>query len=282
MCPLGYSCSRLRSSSPSPDCQALRAGRAWKIKRRQPGLDQFILAVISFAKPLQNSRFEADAVLSPLLGSLTINAKGVVNGSLNSRVDANGLDVNWLLGLSRQLRGPDRLDGVPLGRADDLGTLVINTFGGSLDGQLKALIKARQALRVYALAHPDQGPQLERLEGRLDAVASLKGPRLKELVADVQAKAHLWTDGDDQAQALQLEPVVATVKGPLFGGVGNFSFLHLPFSSLALIANLAKMMSSSTSLVLSFPQAPIAALAVMMSPTVSLSLSFLQALIAAL
>ena len=194
---------------------------------------------------LQNSRFEADAVLSPLLGSLTINAKGVVNGSLNSRVDANGLDVNWLLGLSRQLRGPDRLDGVPLGRADDLGTLVINTFGGSLDGQLKALIKARQALRVYALAHPDQGPQLERLEGRLDAVASLKGPRLKELVADVQAKAHLWTDGDDQAQALQLEPVVATVKGPLFGGVGNFSFLHLPFSLLALIAPVPPMMKGA-------------------------------------
>ena len=194
---------------------------------------------------LQNSRFEADAVLSPLLGSLTINAKGVVNGSLNSRVDANGLDVNWLLGLSRQLRAPDRVDGVPLGRADDLGTLVINTFGGSLDGQLKALIKARQALRVYALAHPDQGPQLERLEGRLDAVATLKGPHLKELVADVQAKAHLWTDGDDQAQALQLEPVVATVKGPLFGGVGNFSFLHLPFSLLALIAPVPPMMKGA-------------------------------------
>ena len=194
---------------------------------------------------LQNSRFEANAVLSPLLGSLTINAKGVVNGALNSRVDANGLDVNWLLGLSRQLRGPVRLDGVPLGRADDLGTLVINTFGGSLDGQLKALIKARQALRVYALAHPDQGPQLERLEGRLDAVATLKGPRLKELVADVQAKAHLWTDGDDQAQALQLEPVVATVKGPLFGGVGNFSFLHLPFSLLALIAPVPPMMKGA-------------------------------------
>ena len=105
--------------------------------------------------------------------------RGVVNGSLNSRVDASGLDVNWLLDVSRQLSGPDRPDGLPLGRADDLGTLVIHTFGGSLDGQLKALIKARQALRVYALAHPDQGPQFERLEGRLDAVATLKGPRLK-------------------------------------------------------------------------------------------------------
>ncbi|MGB4699403.1 MAG: translocation/assembly module TamB domain-containing protein, partial [Parasynechococcus sp.] len=194
---------------------------------------------------LQNSRFEADAVLSPPLGSLTINAKGGLKGALNSRVDASGLDVNWLLDVSRQLRGPDRPDGLPLGRADDLGTLVINTFGGSLDGQLKALIKARQALRVYALAHPDQGPQFERLEGRLDAVATLKGPRLRDLVADVQAKAHLWTDGDDQAQALQLEPLVATVKGPLFGGAGTFSFLHLPFSLLALIAPVPPMLKGA-------------------------------------
>ncbi len=194
---------------------------------------------------LQNSRFEADAVLTPPVGSLTINAKGVVNGSLRSRVDAKGLDVNWLLDLTRQLRGRERLDGWPLGRADDLGTLAIHTFGGSLDGQLKALIEARQALRVYALAHPDKGPQFERLEGRLDAVATVQGPGIKALVADLQAKAHLWTDGDDQAKALQLEPVVATVKGPLFGGGGTFSFLHLPFSLLALIAPVPPMLKGA-------------------------------------
>jgi translocation and assembly module TamB len=32
---------------------------------------------------------------------------------------------------------------------------------------------------MHSLSHPDQGPQFERLEGRLDAVAILKGPRLK-------------------------------------------------------------------------------------------------------
>jgi translocation and assembly module TamB len=64
-------------------------------------------------------------------------------------------------------------------------------------------------------------------------------------VADVQAKAHLWTDGDDQAQALQLEPLVATVKGPLFGGAGNFSILHLPFSLLALIAPVPPMLKGA-------------------------------------
>jgi translocation and assembly module TamB len=81
-------------------------------------------------------------------------------GHVNSRVDASGLDVNWLLDVSRQLRGPVRSDGVPLGRADDLGTLVINTFGGSLDGQLKALIKARQALRDALPLSPRSRPSV--------------------------------------------------------------------------------------------------------------------------
>ena len=210
-----------------------------------PRMGAVSLQKVALEGGLQNTRFEADAVLNPPLGSVTINTKGLVNGPSSARVEANGLDVNWLLNVSRQLRGEDRPDGLPLGRVDDLGTLVINTFGGSLDGQLKALNEARQALRLYALAHPDQGPQVERLEGRLDAVATLQGPRLTQLVADVQAKAHLWTDGDDQAKALQLEPVVATLKGPLFGGAGTFSFLHLPFSLLALIAPVPPMLKGA-------------------------------------
>jgi translocation and assembly module TamB len=44
-------------------------------------------------------------------------------------------------------------------------------------------------------------------------------------VADVQAKAHLWTDGDDQAQALQLEPVVGNRKGPPLWGGGELQLL---------------------------------------------------------
>ena len=121
-----------------------------------PRIGAVSLQKVALEGGLQNTRFEADAVLTPPLGSLTINTKGLVNGSSSGRVEANGLDVNWLLNVSRQLRGEDRPDGLPLGRVDDLGTLVINTFGGSLDGQLKALNEARQALRLYALAHPDQ------------------------------------------------------------------------------------------------------------------------------
>ena len=48
----------------------------------------------------------------------------------------------------------------------------------------------------------------------------------------------MWLDGDDQDRVLQLEPVVAQLSGPLQGGQGRFSLLHLPFSLLALFGPL--------------------------------------------
>ena len=89
---------------------------------------------------------------------------------------------------------------------------------------------------AYALANPSQGPELDRLEGRVDVTGTIEGPDPKRLKADLVAKAHLWIEGDDQAKALQLEPVVATLRGPLFGGSGDLSLLQVPLSLLALLA----------------------------------------------
>ena len=144
-----------------------------------------------------------------------LKARGDLGGRMHSAIEAEGLDVTWLTRLARQLRGSDPRPGLAPGRAEDLGTLFINTFGGSLDGQLQALAESRRALEAYALAHPSKGPELERLEGRVNLSGTIKGPDPKRLKADLIAKAHLWIEGDDQAKALQLEPVVATLRGPL-------------------------------------------------------------------
>ena len=50
-----------------------------------------------------------------------------------------------------------------------------------------------------------------------------QGPGLSALNADVQSKAHLWLEGDDRAKALQLDPIVMTLNGPLQGGSGDFA-----------------------------------------------------------
>ena len=71
-------------------------------------------------------------------GSIRLKARGDLGGWMHSGIEAEGLDVTWLTLLARQLRGSDSEPGLAPGRAEDLGTLFINTFGGSLDGQLQA------------------------------------------------------------------------------------------------------------------------------------------------
>ena len=148
-----------------------------------------------------------------------------------------GLSVPWLVNLARQLNNNEAIDGLER-LAEDLGRLVINTFGGSLDGQLKALALSRQALLEYERDHPQKGIEPADLSGRVDGTAILNGPDLASLTLDLQARGHLWLDGADRDLALQLEPFVASIQGPLKSGEGRFRLLHLPFSLLALFGPL--------------------------------------------
>ena len=95
----------------------------------------------------------------------------------------------------------------------------MNTFGGSLDGQLRALrgsqlalADARRDRREKEAFHP------EDLRGQVDAVVDLQGPNLKSLDVDLTARGHLWIDGDDKDIALQVKPFIAELKGPLSSG----------------------------------------------------------------
>ena len=202
----------------------------------EPSLAGVAMESLNLEGSLTDGRFQADAALMPLQGSIRLKARGDLGGRMHSAIEAEAIDLTWLTLLARQLRGGDSQPGLAPGRAEDLGTLFINTFGGSLDGQLRALAQSRRALEAYALANPSQGPELDHLEGRVDVTGTIEGPDPKRLKADLVAKAHLWIEGDDQAKALQLEPVVATLRGPLFGGSGDLSLLQVPLSLLALLA----------------------------------------------
>ncbi len=202
----------------------------------EPSLAGVAMESLDLEGSLTDGRFKADASLMPLQGSIRLKARGDLGGRTHSAIDAEGLDLTWLTLLARQLRGGDSQPGLAPGRAEDLGTLFINTFGGSLDGQLQALAQSRRALEAYARANPSQGPELDRLEGRVNVAGTIDGPDPKHLKADLVAKAHLWIEGDDQLKALQLEPVVATLRGPLLGGSGDLSLLQVPLSLLALVA----------------------------------------------
>lgn len=190
------------------------------------------------AKALVNTnRFQLDGTLQPVRdqpGDVAVELRGQPGGWLRGGLKARGLDAAWLSDTLRQLRQKDPLAGEPPGRAADLGRLVIDTFGGGLDGQLRALQRSRQALVDDALANPDRGLSVDDLDGRLDADLTVAGPGLDQLNLDLKVKGHLWLTTEDSDRVLQLEPFVASIQGPLRGGEGKFSLEHLPVGLLAL------------------------------------------------
>lgn len=183
---------------------------------------------------LADGRFQADGDLRLPDGEVRFQSNGILGGALSSRAEVSGVNASWLLDLIRQLRSQGPLAGLDPGRAQDLGSFVIETFGGSIDGQLKALARSREALQAYALANPTQQFDPRDLQGRVDAVIALEGASLQDLELDLEARGHLWLDGHDRDLALQMEPVIAVIRGPIRGGEGEFALRHLPFSLMAL------------------------------------------------
>ena len=209
---------------------------AGSVRLDSPAVQGLSLRRIDLEGALNDQRFELTGRVLPEQGELTLNGSGRLDSAVRARVEAKALDVPWLLRAARELRGGESNGEFGLGQASDLGTLVINTFGGSLDGHLRALAAARRELDLHDQMNPRSVVDADDLQGRLDAVFDLSGPRLSALELKGEARAHLWLDGGDSARMLQMEPVVAKVEGALQGGSGTFSLLHLPFSLLGLVA----------------------------------------------
>jgi len=197
---------------------------------------------------LADDRFRLEGTLAPTDGEMRVTADGVLGGALRSRAEVSGVSASWLINLARQLRGQDPLVGANPGRAQDLGEFVIETFGGSIDGQLKALALSKQALALYEQEHPQKGFDPRDLQGRVDGVIALNGPRPSALQLDLQAQGHLWLNDQDRDLALQMEPIVAVVRGPISGGDGDFTLLHLPFSLMALFAPIPSALKGAVGL----------------------------------
>lgn len=204
----------------------------------RPGLMGLQLRQILLSGRYNDRRYSLTGeFLPPDTGQITLDATGRVNGALDAHVEARGLSARWLTNSALSL--PQLNEDLPasMGTATDLGTLLVNTFGGTLDGQLQALRDAREALLNATKTSRDHDPlHLKDLRGQVDAVIDVKGPRLSRLDLDLKARGHLWIEGQDQDYALQVKPFIARIEGPIQGGEGSFSLEHLPFSLLALVA----------------------------------------------
>ena len=175
-----------------PFLAGLTVGIWWVVSpQRQHQLDQptaFGVNVIaaSLSGRLAEGAFQLEGDLQPPEGQVSQRPDDWV--SLSSRADLEGLRCRGssISPVSSQQR-VQRWAGA--WRAEDLGRLVINTFGGS-DGQLKALARSRQALLDYERDHPQRIEPAD-LRGRVDGTAIVNGPDPASLNLDLQVRGHL-------------------------------------------------------------------------------------------
>ncbi len=208
------------------------------LKLAQPGLMGIQLRQILMAANYKNDRYEISGeMLPPDTGQITFQADGRLNAELDGELQARGLSARWLTNSALSVQQLAQPLSAPQGDATDLGSFLVNTFGGSLDGQLRALRDAQWAIRdARRNKREAESFHPEDLRGQVDAVLDLQGPSLNRLDVELTARGHLWIEGQDEDIALQIKPFIAEIKGPLQSGEGSFSLAHLPFSLLALVA----------------------------------------------
>ncbi len=170
-------------------------------------------------------------------GELDLEWSGRWRGPYVARFRGQDLDdglVRRLLEAWPRWRGEP---GIDPGSAADLGTLMIDTMGGTVDDLLVALNRAHERLRE-ALADQRElltpAQRLERVSARFDLDLELSGPSLADTRIDGSAEGYVWFPGQDRDQARSGEPLRLELNGPVQMGSGSFGFSGVPLSLVAL------------------------------------------------
>ncbi|WP_320667795.1 translocation/assembly module TamB domain-containing protein [Prochlorococcus sp. MIT 1307] len=184
-------------------------------------------------------------ILPPDQGQVLLNAKGSVGGRLKAKAEALGVSARWITDTVLQLPKINIKATSMGGNAKDLGGFFVKAFGDSLDGRLNALVHSQTSLlnskskisSTYKRIDPND------LQGEVDAVVEVAGADMENLNLDLKLSGHLWPTGRKSQIDFKVQPLVATIRGPLQGGLGQFSLLNVPFSLLSLLGPVPSSLS---------------------------------------
>ncbi len=185
----------------------------------------------------------------PDVGEVTLTATGTQGKGVKANASARGLSAKWLALSALQLPRINIGASPEIGDAKDLGTFLVDTFGGSIDGQLRALSASKSFLREIDERNNKRILNPQDLQGHLDADINVQGTDLSNLNLALTLKGHIWTNKTQGNQApKEVKPFIATLKGPIQSGGGSFSLLNIPFSLLSLIAPIPSTLSGGIGL----------------------------------
>lgn len=222
------------SGQGSLDFQPLAASGSLTVER--PMVLELLGKELTASGGIRERLFQLKGRFEPLEGGLvTYTTSGQTNGALRAQLEGRRLPLEMFSQLVGSWPLTQGASPLPRGRAEDLGTVLIETFGESIDTQLRALQLAKERLAAFQVTPEESAPmRLQDLRGLVDADLTLAGPTIGQLRLDLAAKGHLWQRGADKDKALGLEPLVVTIQGALSGGQGSFGFDGLSLSLLAL------------------------------------------------
>ncbi len=207
---------------------------------RNPRLMGLHLKKASLSGSYLNDTYKVNGeFLIPGSGMVSLVSKGSLERGLKARFKLRKVSAKWLAMSAIQLPQINAGASSATGNAEDLGNLFIKTFGGTLDGQLRALSRTKFALsRNKSIRSDRKFFNTDDLPGTIDGTVELKGPDLQSLELALDAKGDLLAEQDNNEDSSDLNPFTVKLNGPIWGGQGDFSILNLPFSLLKLLAPL--------------------------------------------
>jgi len=174
-------------------------------------------------------------------GKIKFDIKQDTEFSLSAQVE--DVPSSWIAATALEIPKLGLKYSEAMGKAEDLGKLVIGHTNSTIDSQLKALTKSQNSY-IEEIAERNSKSFINPydLNGNVNADITLTGPNLSELKLEAKAFGKVWTNNFKVKTNKEIKPFNVNLYGDLASGYGEFSFLNFNFSILSLVAPIPSSM----------------------------------------
>jgi len=196
----------------------------------------FKLEKASIQGQIENSEANLKGELIPSKnGKIKFDIKKKSEFSISAQVE--DVSSSWIMATALEIPKLGLKYSEAMGKAEDLGKLLIGSPNNSIDRQFKVLTKSQDSYRTEISKKINQSfINPYDLNGNVNADIRLSGPNLSDLTLDMKAFGKVWTSKFNVINNKEIKPFNISFNGNLGSGYGYFSLLNFNFSLLSLVA----------------------------------------------
>jgi len=196
----------------------------------------FKLKKATFKGQIDNSKANLKGELLPSEnGKIEFNITKAKESEFLLLAKVKDVSSSWLAATALEVPKLGLKYSEAMGKAEDLGELLIGSPFGSIDAQLEALTKSQNIYRdeIYKIKSQSFINPYE-LKGNVNADIKLTGRSLSDLRLEAKAFGKVWSNRLKEISEKEIKPFNITFKGSLGSGDGMFSLLNFNYSLLSL------------------------------------------------